>query len=458
MKPATRTVLAATAVVLTAALLLWFVLAFRGLGDGSSGQAATSEPPAAPAPPAPTATAGPADGATESEQPTVPVPVPVPPPTSAVPSTSTPTTPGPSEEEPSSTAPADDTLAACGATVQRLDVEDRVGQLFMLSKDTGTPVDDGFRTLLADTRTGNLVLLGQSQAGVDGVARLTAALRQAAPAPEGVGVLIAADQEGGLVQRLQGPGFDRIPTALEQASLSDADLRAAAARWGAQLSAAGVDANLAPVAGVVPADHVATNEPIGKLSRQYGSTAQEVQPKVAAFVAGMHDAGIATSLKHFPGLGRVVGNTDFSAGVVDTETTRDDPDLQSFAGDAGRQTDMIMVATAAYDLIDPGVPAAFSPVVIQEMLRGDLGFDGVVIADDLGEAQQVAAVPPGERALRFLHAGGDIVINAAPQIHRQMVQAVRDEVARDPGFAAEVDAKVARILAMKDDRGIADCG
>lgn len=453
MKPTTRTTLAATAVVLTAALLLWFVLAFRGLGDVSdrpTGQSATSEPPAV------TATAASADQTTESGA--TAVPVPVPPPSSAAPTTSTPTTPGTTEAEPTPTEPADGTLAACVATVERLDVEDRVGQLFMLSKDTQTPVDEGFRTLLADTRTGSVVLLGQTQAGVDGVAQLTAALRQAAPAPEGVGVLIAADQEGGLVQRLQGPGFDRIPTALEQASLSDADLRAAAARWGAQLSAAGVDANLAPVAGVVPADHVATNEPIGKLSRQYGSTVQEVAPKVAAFVGGMDEAGVATSLKHFPGLGRVVGNTDFSAGVVDSETTRDDPDLQSFAGEAGQEADMVMVATAAYDLIDPGVPAAFSPVVIQEMLRDDLGFDGVVIADDLGEAQQVADVPPGERALRFLHAGGDIVINAAPQIHREMFQAVRDEVASDPGFAADVDAKVARILAMKDRRGIADCG
>ena len=375
------------------------------------------------------------------------------------PSEDAPTGDAPTEEAPT-TKPAveEDPPAACLGAVDRMDEADRVGQLFMLGKDSRTPVDAAYRELLGRTRPGSVLLLGESHAGVEAVAGLTADLREAAAGPDGVGLLVAADQEGGLVQRLQGPGFDRIPTAVEQSRTEPAELLAAATTWGEQLRAAGVDATLAPVADVVPAGWVAVNEPAGRLARHYGPSAQEVQPHLAAFVQGMDAAGVATSLKHFPGLGRVVGNTDFAAGVVDTETGPGHPDLQAFAGEAGELADMVMISTAVYELIDPGVPATFSEVIIEDLLREDLGFEGVVIADDLGVAEQVSHVPPGERAVRFLAAGGDIVINAAPAVHNQMVDAVREQVRTDTDFAEEVRTKAARVLALKERRGLADCG
>lgn len=379
-------------------------------------------------------------------------------PTTQRPTTESPTTTeSPSPESPTTDSPTSQTQACADATAA-LDDADKVGQLFMVSKDARTPVDAAYRDLLEQTRPGSILLLGESHAGVDATAALTEAMREAAPTPEGVGLLVAADQEGGQVQRLQGPGFERIPSAVEQARMDEADLREAAVRWGEQLKAAGVDVALAPVADVVPPEWAGINEPAALLARHYGEDAEQVQPTLAAFVEGMDEAGVATSLKHFPGLGRVVGNTDFSGSVVDTETGPDHPDLQAFRGEAGEVADMVMVSTAVYELIDPGVPAAFSDVVIDDLLRGDLGFDGVVIADDLGAAAQVLDVPPGERAVRFLAAGGDIVLNANPAVHRQMVEAVHEALADDPGFAEEVDAKVARVLAMKERRGVADCG
>lgn len=367
--------------------------------------------------------------------------------------TTSPTTTSPATEGPSAAR-----ARACVDAAAALDDADKVGQLFMLSKDARTPVDAAFRDLLEQTRPGSILLLGESHAGVEATAALTEAVRSAAPTPEDVGLLVAADQEGGQIQRLRGPGFERIPSAVEQASMDEADLQEAATRWGEQLKAAGVDVALAPVADVVPPEWAGVNEPAALLARHYGEDAEQVQPRLAAFVEGMDEAGVATSLKHFPGLGRVVGNTDFSGGVVDTETGPDHPDLQAFRGPAGEVADMVMIATAVYDLIDPGVPAAFSDVVIDDLLRGQLGFDGVVIADDLGAAAQVSDVPPGERAVRFLQAGGDIVINANPAVHRQMVDAVHAAAEEDPELAQEIDAKVARVLAMKERRGVADCG
>ena len=119
----------------------------------------------------------------------------------------------------------------------------------------------------------------------------------------------------------------------------------------------------------------------------------------AAYIEGMAQAGVATTAKHFPGLGKVQGNTDFTAGVTDTVTTINDPDLASFQSAINAGAPFVMVALALYTQIDPVHFAVFSPMVIQQMLRQRMGFKGVIVSDDIGEAQQVASIPaaPGDR-------------------------------------------------------------
>src|SRR2546430_147915 len=127
-----------------------------------------------------------------------------------------------------------------------------------------------------------------------------------------------------------------------------------------------------------------------------------------AGVAGIHQSGIAVSLKHFPGLGRVTGNTDFTT-ATDTTTTTNDPYLQSFKQGIAANADFVMVALARYTRIDPNHLAAFSPLVMTQMLRGTMGFNGVIISDDLGDTAPGAAIPPGTRAIDLLSAGGAMV-------------------------------------------------
>src|SRR6185437_10837438 len=131
-------------------------------------------------------------------------------------------------------------------------------------------------------------------------------------------------------QALRGPGFSTMPSALDQGTVAPPALRAAAAEWGRQLAAAGVNLNFAPVMDVVPPGTDAQNQPIGALQRAFGHDPGTTGRHGAAFVRGMRAAGIATTAKHFPGLGRVVGNTDFTAQVTDTVTTPSDPYLASF--------------------------------------------------------------------------------------------------------------------------------
>jgi beta-N-acetylhexosaminidase len=113
-----------------------------------------------------------------------------------------------------------------------------------------------------------------------------------------------------------------------------------------------------------------------------------------------------------------------------------------------------MVSSATYSLIDPSAPAVFSPVVITDVLRGDIGFRGVVITDDVGTAVAVAGVPPGERAVRFLAAGGTLVLTVTAAPLQQMADAVLARDASDPAFAKQVDAAVRTALVAKARAGL----
>ena len=171
----------------------------------------------------------------------------------------------------------------------------------------------------------------------------------------------------------------------------------------------------------------------------------------------MDRAGVATSAKHYPGLGRVRGNTDFSSRVIDSTTTRSDPALRGFSGAISARVDMVMVSSAYYTKIDSSRRAAFSPTVIGQLIRRDLGFSGVVNSDDLS-ARAMADLRPGERTLRFLRAGGDLAIVGDARQAAAMLSAVTAAARKDSAFAAQLRAKATRVVAMKARRGLASCG
>jgi beta-N-acetylhexosaminidase len=312
------------------------------------------------------------------------------------------------------------------------------------------------RAIVRKQRPGGILLLGNG--GSLAHTRTAMAATTTAATVKGIRPLIAADQEGGQIQRLKGSGFDRIPSATVQGTWSSSRLTAAAEEWGDELKQAGVNVDLAPVADVVPSSLKQQNAPIGNLNREYGNTPEEVGPPVQAFVTGMQAAGVITSVKHFPGLGRVRGNTDFTSGVVDNVTVRGDADLQPFADGIEAGADMVMISTATYTRIDPKNRAVFSPTVIQGMVRGDLNWKGVVITDDVGAAAEVASVPGGQRATRFVAAGGDIVINATASLTSTMVNALVAKAQQDKTFAAQLASSVRRVLTLKESHGLVSCG
>jgi beta-N-acetylhexosaminidase len=380
--------------------------------------------------------------------------------TSSSPSaSSTPSTPsslpGSSSTDPSSSAsPRGSSTPPPRDPVERvfaaMSEAERVGQLLMVDCPSTGVSAATVQAIRAD-HVGSIILDGTTTAGQQAVAQVS---RQAEDDnPSAAKLFIATDQEGGLVQRLQGAGFSRIPSGVEQGSIPPATLQADARDWGGQLRGAGVTVDLAPVLDTVPVGQ-GPNPPIGDLERQYGSTPAAVTAHGVAVARGLAQAGVVATVKHFPGLGRVSGNTDETGGVTDTVTTRRDPYLAPFRAAIRARVPFVMVSTAIYSRIDPGTPAAFSKTIITGMLRHDLGFTGVVITDDVGHAAQVAGVPVADRAVRFVRAGGDIVLTVDASQAGTMAQALLVEAGRDASFKQLVDAAVLRVLRAKQAAGL----
>ena len=136
-------------------------------------------------------------------------------------------------------------------------------------------------------------------------------------------------------------------------------------------------------------------------------------------------------------------------------TTADDPQLTVFSTLAdSAAAPFIMASSAIYDRIDGSEQAMFSPVVVSDLLRGQLVFDGVVISDDLAEARAVTDVEVGERAVRFLAAGGTLVLTVDPATLPRMMEAVLARDAADPAFASLVDDAVRTALLAKARAGL----
>jgi beta-glucosidase-like glycosyl hydrolase len=330
-----------------------------------------------------------------------------------------------------------------------LDHRAQIAQLFV----AGVPLGElGIGDGLAESGVGGIFLAGRSDAPTTELASAAERWQSLAPGP---GLWVGVDQEGGDVQSLGGPGFEPLPSALDQSALPPTDLAALAESMGTALRLSGLNLNLAPVVDVVPAGTEAGNEPIGAYDRHYGSTPETVTAAAGAVLDGLARAEVTATLKHFPGLGRVQDNTDTTAEVTDPVTTADDEQVAVFADLADSPADpFVMVSSATYPQIDPTEQAAFSPVVVTDLLRKRLGFDGVVISDDLGSARAVRDVPPGERVVRFLAAGGTLVLTVEPAIVPEMIDAVLQRSAADPAFAATVDDAVRTALLAKDRSGL----
>lgn len=298
----------------------------------------------------------------------------------------------------------------------RAHLRTKIGSMLLLGFN-GTAVD-GASAVVQAIREGFLggVIIFDTDAGgrVRNVASpaqlrtLTADLQAAAPAGP---IIVAVDQEGGHVARLSGRGFPGTYTAATLGSIGDpAFTQAQGAAVGQTLAAAGVNLNLAPVVDVNLNPH---NDAIGGQGRSFSHSPDAVVRHAAAFASGLRASGVAATLKHFPGQGSAGGDTHL--GAVDVTDSWSHAELRPFAELIGAGVaDAVMTGHIFNRSLDTQHPATLSRSTIDGLLRREIGYDGVVISDDLTmgaiqanyrlEDAVVLAVEAGVDVLTFGHA------------------------------------------------------
>lgn len=337
------------------------------------------------------------------------------------------------------------------AAVNAMSLAERVGQLVMAPLYAGSDPST-LQDLIVNQHVGSVLIIGNWNSGTAGVAAATSALQSYAPANNQL--LMTTDQEGGLVQHLQGDGFDQMPSATDQGSMSTNQLRQSAAVWGSQLKSAGINVDLAPVVGTVTVDR-ASNGPIGALYRDFGLDADGNADHAKAFIQGMADSGVGSAIKHYPGLGSVTGNTDFTAdGILDTTTTLDGAEIGAFNSTLEANPSMVMMSLATYQAIDPNNPAVFSSALVTDYLRNTVGFQGVITSDSLS-ATALGGIQPSDLGVRLVEAGGDLACIGAFDYVQQVLDGLNAKAAADSAFADKVAQSAIRVMTLKYSMGLA---
>ena len=273
------------------------------------------------------------------------------------------------------------------------------------------------------------------------IAALTAGLQRAALADTGLPLLIATDQEGGRVQRIRD-GVTARPPQRALARTSPAALTCSYYGLGRQLRALGVNQDFAPDADVVTTSAGVIGD------RSFGPDPVLDATLVRAAVTGLQDAGVLATLKHWPGHGST--NTDSHADLAVIRQSAAAWRAQDRAPFAASSTVAagIMVGHLALPAVDPtGRPATFSPTLVSGLLRGELGYQGLIISDSLFMAPARAAGTPAAVALLALRAGIDLQLEpvSLPGSATALLTALRT----DPAARTLIQAAAGRVLAAK---------
>jgi beta-N-acetylhexosaminidase len=267
----------------------------------------------------------------------------------------------------------------------------------------GTSVTPEMRQLIARGVAG-AVLFKRNYQGAEQVARLCADLKEAAPRP----FLICADQEGGRVIRFGAP-FTAVPSMRALGARGDREVARAVGRLLAvELRAANVDMDLAPVLDVDtnPANPVIAD-------RSFGRTPELVTEMGVALIEGMQSAGVAACGKHFPGHGDTAQDSHHDLPRLPHAMERlEAVELPPFAAAARAGVAAIMTAHVIFEAIDAKYPATMSRTVLQGVLRERLGFEGVIVSDDLGMKAVAAHYSLEEVIVRGAGAGVDLFLMA----------------------------------------------
>ena len=259
-------------------------------------------------------------------------------------------------------------------------------------------------------------------------------------------LLVMVDQEGGAVRRI--PGAPEQPAPVQARGGPDA-VREAGRAAAATLSAAGVNLDLAPVVDIARPGSAMARE-----NRAYANEPEAVSELGVAFTEGLRDGGLAATAKHFPGFGEATVNTDNAPTQVELPLDQlREVDAAPFEAQIDAGVEVIMMSTAAYPALDPR-PAAFSDRWIKGELRDRLGFEGVVMTDDLQTPAVVRFGAAGQLAYYAMRAGVDLPLFAKDYAVAARAAEALERAARDGSLARdELDRGALRVLGLRQSLG-----
>ncbi len=279
------------------------------------------------------------------------------------------------------------------------------------------------------------------------VKRLTADLHAAAL---GRGIIVSVDQEGGIVTRL-GPkhGFPAVASEATIGKATAAVTRTWARAIATTLATAGFNLNFAPV---VDLDVNPASPAIGALDRSFSADPDVVVARATIEIDAHRAAAVRTTLKHFPGIGSSTTNTDF--GVADVTKTWTATELEPFRQlIAADHADLVMAGHVVNGQFDTHHPASLSPTIVTHLLRGQLGWDGIVVTDDLQAAAITTAFGRDEAVLLALEAGNDLLLFANQQVYEpgivaRVVKLVEGAIRSGRLAEARIDEAYGRVQAL----------
>ena len=319
------------------------------------------------------------------------------------------------------------------------------GQLLCVGFE-GTTAPAELLGRIARSEVGSVILFRPNIIEPVQLGALVSALRAAA-SPE-LPLLVAVDQEGGLVQRVRAPATEWPPMATVAAAGDPATTRAVGRALGDELALFGIGWTFAPVLDV---NTNPDNPVIG--NRAFGETPASVISHALAFWQGLRDAGVRGCGKHFPGHGDTLLDSHHDLPHVSHDETRLRAcELLPFVAAISAGAEALMTAHVVYRALDPDRPATLSHRIATELLRGELGFDGLLVSDDLG-MRAIADRWPIEAIMdEGLRAGIDHFILRGPEARPRAAFAVLVAGATaDQGFAARVEQSFRRCEAFKAD-------
>ena len=334
-----------------------------------------------------------------------------------------------------------------------LTLEEKVWQLFVVRPEaltgvgTQTAAGEATRAALAERPVGGICYFGANLVDADQTREMLSNTLRYAEELTGLPIFLCVDEEGGTVSRVAGnPGFgvDNMGDMRDIGATGDAE-RAydAAAYMGNYLSYLGFNVDFAPDADIA-------SNPDGTMGRRaFGSTADEVSPMVAAQVRGFTDAGMLCSAKHFPGIGGAVGDSHDQS--IYSERTLDeirDEELRPFEAAIDEDVPFVMVGHLSMPRVTgDDDPASISSELVTDVLRDELGYEGIVITDSFEMGAATVALDGAGLAVAAVSAGVDMVLMPADLDAAH--QGILDAVGTGELTEGRIDESVRRILRVK---------